>query len=83
MVNKKPRIPHLQYPCKVLCSLFRDDLLLDLHKFSRLSPHDKETLDEYFAPVNTLSTKMEKHIKSVMRKTLNAVRSALNLTHTH
>jgi len=52
----------------------RDDLLLDLHKFSRLSPHDKETLDEYFAPVNTLSTKMEKHIKSVMRKTLNAVR---------
>ena len=54
-------------------------MLLDLHKFSRLSPHDKETLDEYFAPVNTLSTKMEKHIKSVMRKTLNAVRSALNL----
>ena len=54
--------------------VFRDDLLLDLHKFSRLSPSDQDLLNDYFAPVSGLSHKMEKHIQVVMTNTLNAVR---------
>ena len=49
-------------------------MLLDLHKFSRLSPSDQDLLNDYFAPVSGLSHKMEKHIQVVMTNTLNAVR---------
>ena len=53
----------------------RDDLMLELHKFNvQFAPDDKQLLDDYFAPVNDLSVKMEKQIKFILRRTLNTVR---------
>lgn len=54
----------------------RDDLLFELHKLQQkqYSSVDKDLLKEYFAPVSELSTKLEKQLKFVLRRTLNTVR---------